>query len=61
MIYVRYYREDFGNTDAAIGRYLASVYPDGPEKQLLLGGRFRLVATEYDWALNSQEKAAKKR
>ena len=60
MIYVRYYREDFGNTDAAIGRYLARFYPDGPEKHLLLGGRFRLVATEYDWTLNSREKAARK-
>jgi len=55
------YREDFGATDGAIGRYLASFYPDGPKKQLLLGGRFRLVATDYDWTLNSQENAAKKR
>jgi hypothetical protein len=61
MIYVSYYREDFGATDAAIGLYLARFHPDGPEKQLLLGGRFRLVATEYDWTLNSQENAPKKR
>jgi hypothetical protein len=57
MIYVKYYREDFGSTDAAIGRYLAQFYAEGPEKQLLLGGRFKLVETDYDWTLNSQEQA----
>ena len=57
LIYVSYYRADFGNTDAAIGRYLAGFYPEGEEKQLLLSGRFKLVETEYDWTLNSQEKA----
>ncbi len=58
-IYVKYYREDFGSTDAAIGRYLATFHPDGPEKELLASGRFKLVATDYDWTLNSQEQAAK--
>jgi len=57
MIYVKYYREDFGGTDAAIGKYLAGFRPDGPEKQLLLSGKFKLVETDYDWTLNSQEKA----
>jgi hypothetical protein len=57
MIYVKYYREDFGSTDAAIGRYLAGFYPEGPEKQLLTSGRFKLVQTDYDWTLNSQAKA----
>jgi hypothetical protein len=57
MIYVKYYREDFGQTDAAIGKYLAGFYADGAEKQLLLSGKFKLVETEYDWTLNSQEKA----
>lgn len=57
MIYVKYYREDFGQTDAAIGKYLAGFYPEGPEKQLLLSGKFKLVETDYDWTLNSQEKA----
>lgn len=56
-IYVQYYREDFGQTDAAITAYLAGFFPEGPEKQLLLSGRAKLVATEYDWTLNSQEKA----
>ena len=56
-IYASYYREDFGQTDAAIGRYLAGFYPEGAEKRLLLSGRFTLVETDYDWTLNSQEKA----
>ena len=56
-IYVEYYPEDFGGSPAAIGKYLAGFYPDGPEKQLLLSGRFKLVATAYDWTLNSQAKA----
>lgn len=57
LIYAKYYREDFGQTDEAIGRYLAEFYAEGEEKQLLLSGRFRLVETDYDWTLNSQEKA----
>jgi len=57
MIYVKYYPEDFGKTDAAIGKYLAGFYPDGPEKQLLLSGDFKLKETDYDWTLNSQAKA----
>ncbi len=51
-----YFREDFGGTDAAIGRHIAGFYPDGPEKQLLLSGRFKLKVTHYDWTLNSFEK-----
>ena len=56
-IYVSFYREDFGTSDAGIGRTLAPFYPAGPERQLLLSGRFALVPTEYDWTLNSQENA----
>jgi hypothetical protein len=57
QIYVKYYPEDFGKTDANIGKYLAGFYPEGPEKRLLLSGAFKLVETDYDWTLNSQEKA----
>ncbi len=60
-IYVQYYREDFGKTDAAITRYLAGFFPEGPEKQLLVSGRVKVVATEYDWTLNSQEKARERK
>lgn len=57
MIYTKYYREDFGGTDEAIGRYVAQFYPEGPEQELLLSGDFDLKTTDYDWTLNSQEKA----
>lgn len=52
-----YYKEDFGTTDAAIARYVARFYPEGPEKQLLVSGKAKLVSTDYDWTLNSLEKA----
>lgn len=52
-----WYREDFGSTDAAVAGYVAGFYPEGPEKQLLLSGRAKLAAVDYDWTLNSQEKA----
>jgi hypothetical protein len=50
----RDYEDDFGGTPAAIGRYIARYLPDGPEKQLLLSGGFRIRYTPYDWSLNSQ-------
>ena len=56
-----YYADDFGGSDAAIGRYIAQFHPPGPERQLLESGAFRLRKTEYDWALNSQERAARRR
>ena len=52
-----YYKEDFGASDAAIARYVARFYPEGPEKQLLVSGKATLVSTDYDWTLNSLEKA----
>jgi len=51
-----WYRGDFGGTDEALGRYLARYWPEGPERSLLLSGRFRLRETDYDWTLNSVEK-----
>jgi hypothetical protein len=47
-----WYKEDFGGSDEALGRYLARYWPEGPERQLLLSGDFELRETEYDWALN---------
>jgi hypothetical protein len=51
-----WYKDDFGGTDAALGRYLARFWPEGPPKELLSSGRFRLRETPYDWTLNSLEK-----
>ncbi len=59
-ILAEWYPEDFGGTPAALGAYVAGFYPEGPEKELLVGGRFKLVATDYDWTLNSRENAKKK-
>ncbi len=55
----RDYIKDFGGSDAAVGRYIARFYPDGPEKQLLQSGAFKAKETFYDWTLNSQENARK--
>lgn len=56
LVFTRY-REDFGTRDAAIGRYLAEWYPEGPERDLLRSGRFQLRETAYDWSLNSRPPA----
>ena len=47
-----WYKEDFGGTKAAIGRYLAAFHPEGPARALLLSGAFELKYTDYDWSLN---------
>jgi hypothetical protein len=52
-----YYRDDFGGSNAAIGRYIAQFYPPGPERELLLSGQFKTEQTVFDWTLNSQENA----
>jgi hypothetical protein len=51
-----WYKDDFGGTDEALGRFLARYWEEGPERELLEGGRFRLEKTDYDWTLNSFEK-----
>jgi hypothetical protein len=50
----RDYIDDFGGSEAAVGRYVARYFPPGPERQLLEGGQFRVVKTHYDWSLNKQ-------
>jgi hypothetical protein len=47
-----WYRADFGGSDAALGRYLARYWPDGPEQDLLRSGKLRVRETAYDWSLN---------
>lgn len=51
-----WYKDDFGGTDEALGRFLSRYWEDGPERELLESGRFRLEKTGYDWTLNSREK-----
>ena len=47
------YMQDFGGSEASVGRFIARYYPAGPERALLESGTFRVVKTEYDWSLNS--------
>ena len=49
-----WYRDDFGGSDAAVGRYLAQYRADSPEKKLLLDGHFKMEYLDYDWTLNSR-------
>lgn len=58
QIMAKYYPRDFGHDDAAIAKYLSQFFPEGPEKAFLAAGKLKLVKTDYDWTLNSQEKAA---
>lgn len=55
MIFI-WYKDDFGGSDQRLGQYLANWYPAGPERALLQSGDFKLVRTDYDWTLNSQQK-----
>ncbi|MGI8510336.1 MAG: DUF547 domain-containing protein [Gemmatimonadaceae bacterium] len=55
------YKDDFGGTDAAVGRFIARFYPSGPARELLDSGDFKLTETPYDWTLNSQANAARHR
>ena len=50
----RDYINDFGGSEAAVGRYVARYFPPGPERTLLESGDFKVVKTNYDWKLNSQ-------
>ena len=53
----RDYIKDFGGSTASVARYIARYHPPGPERELLLGGNFRMITTDYDWSLNSQANA----
>jgi hypothetical protein len=53
-----WYEEDFGGSDAALGRFLARYWPEGEARTLLRSGRFRLRKTDYDWTLNSVERGS---
>lgn len=57
----RDYIKDFGGSAAAVAKYIARFHQEGPEKQLLLSGNFRVKETHYDWTLNSQANARKAR
>jgi hypothetical protein len=54
LVEFRDYIQDFGGSEAAVGRYVARYFPAGPERELLMSGSFKVVPTHYDWTLNSQ-------
>ncbi|MDQ6613077.1 MAG: DUF547 domain-containing protein [Gemmatimonadota bacterium] len=47
-----WYRDDFGGSDKAVGKFIAQFYTAGPERDLLLSGDFSLKETDYDWSIN---------
>lgn len=49
-----WYKDDFGRTKDAVGRFIAQYHSESPERQLLLGGQFELDYLDYDWTLNSR-------
>ena len=51
---LEWYREDFGGTREALGRYLAGYHPEGPARSLLRSGSFEVKLTDYDWSLNGR-------
>ncbi|MGH7628093.1 MAG: DUF547 domain-containing protein [Gemmatimonadales bacterium] len=54
----RDYEKDFGGSREAVAKYIAGYHPPGPERELLESGKWnQWEHTEYDWTLNSQEKA----
>lgn len=48
-----WYEEDFGEDEAALGRYLARWY-EGAQADVLRSGDFEIEYTDYDWSLNDQ-------
>jgi hypothetical protein len=61
LVEFRDYIQDFGGSKPAVGRYVARFLPAGPERTLLETGPFDVVVTDYDWTLNSQENARRRR
>ncbi len=54
----RDYEKDFGGSKRSVAKFIARYYPPGPERELLESGVWsRWEYTEYDWTLNSQERA----
>ncbi|MGH7516378.1 MAG: DUF547 domain-containing protein [Gemmatimonadales bacterium] len=54
----RDYEKDFRGSREAVAKYIAGYHPPGPERELLESGRWKTWEyIEYDWTLNSQEKA----
>ncbi len=49
-----WFKDDFGGSDAALGRFLAQYQSRPAAKRLLEQGRFQVRFTSYDWSLNDR-------
>lgn len=56
----RDYIKDFGGSHATVGKFIATYYAPGAERDLLNSGDFTVKVTNYDWTLNSQSNAGRK-
>ena len=50
----KWYREDFGKSDAEIIRFVADYFPP-KTAEALRGGGFKIHYTEYDWSANTKK------
>ena len=50
----KWYREDFGRSDAEIIRFVADYFPP-KTAEALRGGGFKIHYTEYDWSANTKK------
>lgn len=50
----KWFKEDFGGTDASLQHFLAS-YFSGEVRQKLAAAAFRISYMRYDWSLNAQD------
>ncbi len=57
----RDYIKDFGGSERSVGQFVARYYPEGPARQLLENGTYKIEQTTYDWTLNSQANAQRTR
>ena len=55
------YIKDFGGSERSVGQFVARYYPEGPARQLLESGNYKVEQTTYDWTLNSQANAQRTR
>ncbi len=50
-----WYREDFGNSDAAILKFVAPYFEGVGERSAFTKGQLEIEFTDYDWSLNLQK------
>ena len=51
----KWYRSDFGGSDAGILKFVTPYFQSKPESAALKTSALKIVYTEYDWSLNIQK------